>query len=99
MFILKLLLKLIVLPLALIVSLIKWAGVFLTSASAAIFIMFSVICLMIAGLGYLMGVETASEAGSVVVIAFVSFMLPVVAGWLVMKIDALNEMLWDVVRS
>ena len=99
MMLLKLPFKLIALPVALAVTVAQWVGVFLTSFAGAVFYILSGVFFLIAVLGYLMGIHTGSEAIRMLGIAFVVFVLPVIAGWLIGKVAALNEMLWDFIKS
>ncbi len=55
------LLKLIALPVALAVTVIKWIGVFLTSFAGVIFYILSGLSFLIAVLSYLMGISTGAE--------------------------------------
>ncbi|MCC8125942.1 MAG: CD1845 family protein [Clostridiales bacterium] len=96
---LKLPLKLIVLPIALVVTVAKWAGIFMTSFAVAICCMLSCLCVVLGVLSYLMGIRTGSEAIEALVIGFVIFLLPVMASWLIEKVVLLNEMLWDFIKS
>ncbi|MCD8148331.1 MAG: CD1845 family protein [Clostridiales bacterium] len=96
---LKLPLKLIAFPAALVVTLAQWAGVFLTSFAGAILYILSGLCFLIAVLGYLMGIHTGSEAACMFGVGFVAFGLPLVAGWLIGKASVLNAALWDFIKS
>ncbi|MCC8102266.1 MAG: CD1845 family protein [Clostridiales bacterium] len=99
MMLIKLPFKLIALPVVLAVTVAQWVGVFLTSFAGAVYYILSGLCFLIAILGYLMGIHTGSEAIRMLVIGFVVFALPVAAGWLIGKAAALNEMLWDFIKS
>lgn len=99
MILLKILLKIIALPMAVIVTAAKWFGVFLTSFAGAVFYIFSGLCFLVAVLSHLMGISTEREAVTILVTGFVSFALPFIAGWLIGKIAVLNEILWDFIKS
>ncbi len=99
MTLLKIPLKIIALPIALIVTVAQWFGLFLTSFAGAIFYIFSGLCFLIAVLSYLMGISTGAEAVRMLVIGFVAFALPFVAGWVIGMIAALKENLWDFIKS
>ncbi|MCD8147389.1 MAG: CD1845 family protein [Clostridiales bacterium] len=99
MTLLKLPLKLIALPVALAVTIAKWAGVFLTSFAGAIFYLLSGLCFVLAVLSYLMGISTGAEAIRMLVIGFVAFVLPFAAGWVIGVVDALSDSLWDFIKS
>lgn len=99
MILLKIPLKIIALPMAVIVTVAKWFGVFLTSFAGAVFYIFSGLCFLVAVLSYLMGISTGREAVTILITGFVSFALPFIAGWLIGKIAVINEILWDFIKS
>ncbi|MCD7804814.1 MAG: hypothetical protein LUH03_06665 [Oscillospiraceae bacterium] len=99
MTLLKIPLKVIALPIALIVTVAQWFSLFLTSFAGAIFYIFSGLCFLIAILGYLMGICTGTESVRTLVIGFVAFVLPFVAGWAIAVVVALKESLWDFIKS
>jgi len=93
------LLKLIALPVALAVTVVKWIGVFLTSFAGVLFYILAGLCFLLAVLSYLMGIHTGAEALRMLVIGFVAFVLPFAAGWVIGVVDALSDSLWDFIRS
>ena len=99
MTLLKLPFKIIALPIALTVTVIQWFGIFLTSFAGAIFYIFSGLCFVLAALSYLMGISTGAEAVRMLVIGFVSFVLPFVAGWVIGMIAVVKECLWNFIKS
>ncbi|MCD7757700.1 MAG: CD1845 family protein [Clostridiales bacterium] len=99
MTLLKLPLKLVALPVALAVTIAKWAGVFLASFAGTIFYLLSGLCFVIAVLSYLMGICTGGEAVEVLVMGFVAFVLPFAAGWVIGVVDSLSDSLWDFIKS
>ncbi len=96
---LKLPLKLIALPVALVVTIAKWVGVFLTSFAGVLFYIFSGLCFVLAILSYLMGINTGAEAIRMLPVGFVAFVLPFAAGWVIGVVDALSDSLWDFIKS
>jgi len=99
MILLKIPFKIIALPIVLAVTVVQWFGIFLTSFAGAIFYIFSGLCFVLAILSYLMGISTGAEAVRMLVIGFVSFALPFIAGWVIGMIATLNETLWDFIKS
>jgi len=99
MTLLKIPFKIIAVPIALAVTVVQWVRIFLTSFAGAIFYIFSGLCFLIAVLSYLMGISTGAEAVRMLVIGFVSFALPFVAGWVIGIIAAMKESLWDFIKS
>ena len=70
---LKIPFKLIAMPIALVVTVVQWFGIFLTSFAGAIFYIFSGLCFLIALLSYMMGISAGAETVRMLVIGFVSF--------------------------
>lgn len=99
MFLLKLVLKIIVLPLMLAVTLLQWAGVFLVGFSAVIFNLFAGLCFMVAVLSCLMGIANGATAFSTLIMGFVIFMIPHIGEAVVTVIAVFNSGLRDFLRS
>ncbi|MCD7957316.1 MAG: CD1845 family protein [Lachnospiraceae bacterium] len=99
MTLLKIPFKIIAVPIALVVTVVQWFGIFLTSFAGAIFYIFSGLCFLIAVLSYLMGISAGAEAVQMLVMGFVAFVLPFIAGWVIGMITALKENLWDFIKS
>ncbi|MCD7717274.1 MAG: hypothetical protein LUI39_12640 [Lachnospiraceae bacterium] len=95
---LKLSLKLLVLPMAVIVTVLQWFAIFLTSFVGAVLYMFSGVCFLAAVLGFLMNICTGAEAVKMLTTGFVAFVLPFASGWLIGKIAVLNAILWDFIK-
>ncbi|MCD7717055.1 MAG: hypothetical protein LUI39_11490 [Lachnospiraceae bacterium] len=98
MTLLKLSLKLLVLPTAVIVTVLQWFAIFLTSFVGAVLYMFSGVCFLAAVLGFLMNICTGPEAVKMLTTGFGVFVLPFAAGWLIGKIAALKVILWDLIK-
>ncbi len=77
---LKLPLKLIMLPVMLVITIAKWIGAFLTSFAGVLFYILSGLCFMLAVLSYLMGISTGADAIRMLAIGFVAFVLPFAPG-------------------
>jgi lipoprotein len=97
--IMRLLLKLIVLPVMLAFTLFFWVSCFLLSFSGAILYLFSGICFLLAGFCYLAGICSGTETVRTLAVGFVAFALPNIAGWLVTGLAAINARLCDFLRS
>ncbi|MCD8127124.1 MAG: CD1845 family protein [Clostridiales bacterium] len=99
MTLLKIPLKLIVLPIAILITVAQWFGIFLTSFGGAILYILSGLFFLIAILSYLMGISTGQDTVQMLATGFVIFVLPFAAGWLIGMIAALKESLWDFIKS
>ncbi len=99
MFLLKLPFKIIALPLVAVLTLVKWAGIFLTHFSAIWFDLFAGLCFLVAVLGYPMQVCTRQEAIRILVMGFVSFLIPVGADGVIAAVAAIQGILWEFICS
>ena len=99
MFLLKLPFKIIALPLVAVLTLVKWVGIFLTHFSAIWFNLFAGLCFLVAVLGYPMQVCTGREAVKILVMGFVSFLIPVVADGVIAVVAAIQSVLWGFICS
>ncbi len=99
MFLLKLPFKIIALPLVAVLTLVKWVGIFLTRFSAIWFDLLAGLCFLVAVLGYPMQVCTRQEAIRILVIGFVSFLIPVVADGVIAAVTAVQIVLWSFICS
>ncbi|MCD7805207.1 MAG: hypothetical protein LUH03_08715 [Oscillospiraceae bacterium] len=99
MFLLKLPFKIIALPLVAVLALVKWAGIFLTHFSALWFDLFAGLCFLVTVLGYPMHVCTGQEAIRILVMGFVSFLIPVVADGVIATVAAVQSVLWGFICS
>jgi len=99
MLIFRWLLKLMMLPVMLLVTLILWIGIFLTSFSGIILYLFSGFCFLLAAACYLMGICSGAEAVRTLMVGFAAFVLPHFAEWALTGIAAINAGLCDFLRS
>ena len=91
--------KLLALPLMLAVTLIKWVGIFFTSFSAIIFNLLAGLVFLITVIGFVFGVTAGAEAVKMLAVAFVVFIIPHIAEWLIVRVAALNYGLRDFIKS
>jgi len=97
--IIRFLLKMVVFPIMLIVTVIQWFGAFIIGFSAAVFNVLAGLFLLVAILSYLMGLSAGTEAVKMIVAGFIVFMIPIVGEWIVTAITALNMGMRDFIRS
>lgn len=90
MFLLRLLLKLILLPVMLAVTLLQWIGIFLTGFSSVIFYILSGIVFLTAVLSWAFQIAPSAEVLKMLTIAFVVFIVPNIGEWIVERISDLN---------
>lgn len=99
MIVLKFIVKIIVIPVMLAITLLQWIGIFLIGFSSVIFNLFAGLCFMIAVLSYLMQLCTGMEALQMLTIAFVVFLIPHIGEWIVTRIASINYGLRNFIRS
>ncbi len=99
MWLIKLPVKIIAIPLMIVVTLLQWFGVFLVGCSSFILNLFAGICLLLATLGYLMQINTGAESIRMIIVGFVVFMVPVVGEWIIDRVMDINIGLRSFIRS
>ena len=99
MFLLKLIVKIILLPVMLIIILVQWIGIFLTGLAGGILNLLAILFALVAGAAFLMGLASGSEALKMLAVGFVLFILPMIAERIIIGITALRCNLADYIRS
>ena len=92
MFFIKLVVKVVVFPVMLAMTLIQWVGEFLLGMSAVILNIIAGLILLIAGLSYLMGICEGQEALIIVLTGFL-FFLPLMSSLKSLKIQAFLKLI------
>ena len=99
MALIKIFFKLLVLPLIAAVTLIQWVGIFLTQFSTIVFNLLARLIFLIAVAGLMLGIGTGAEAVQMMMVAFVIFIIPHFAEWLLIRIAAVNYRLREFIKS
>ena len=99
MFILKWFFKLLALPFLLALTLLFWAGVFVTGFSAIVFNLLACLCFFVAVASLLFGLSSGQVALWTLIVGFCVFLIPHIAQWLLVKIALLKDNLGDFIRS
>ena len=97
--IIRFLLKIVVFPIMLIVTVIQWFGAFIIGFSSAVFNVLAGLFLLVAVLSYLMGLSAGAEAVKMLAAGFIVFMIPLAGEWVVTAITALNIGMRNFIRS
>ena len=95
----KLFLKMLALPIMMAVTLIQWVGIFLTQFSTIVFNLLAGLIFLIAVAGLMLGIGTGAEAVQMMMVAFVIFIIPHLAEWLITRIAAVNYRLREFIKS
>ncbi len=99
MFLLKLIGKIILIPIMFALTLFQWIGFFLTGLAGGILSILALIFSLVAGAAFLMGLASGAEALKMLAIGFVLFILPVIAERIIIGITAIRCNLVDFIRS
>lgn len=99
MFLLKLLMKVIVFPVMLTMTLIQWVGEFLIGLSSVILNLIAGLILLIAGLAFLLGIIDGQEALIMALTGFLFFLIPRIGGVVVGIISVANDGLRRLMKS
>ena len=90
----KLIIKLLVLPLIVAVTLIQWVGIFFTQFSTVIFNLLAGLMFLITIAGWMFGISAGAETLQLLAVTFVVFIIPHIAEWLI-----INYGLRDFIKS
>ena len=99
MFLLKLFGKIVAIPIMLILTLVKWVGVFLISVSSVVFNLLAGLFFLVGVTSYILGLTAEPEALKMLIAGFVIFMIPVAGEAIVTAISAANAGLHDFIMS
>lgn len=99
MALIKMFLKLLVLPLIAAVTLMQWVGIFLTQFSTVIFNMLAGLMFLITIAGWMFGISTGADTIQMLAVAFVVFIIPHFAEWVIIRIAAINYGLREFIKS
>lgn len=99
MMIVKLIMKVVLLPVLMLTIIGQWIGAFFTGIASVILGLLSTLAWVVAILSYLMGISSGREALQMMVIAFVAFILPQICSWLIEGIVSLRCSIGNFMRS
>lgn len=99
MALIKMFFKLLALPIIVAVTVIQWVGIFLTQFSTVIFHLLAGLMFLLAVVGFMFGIGTGAETLQMLTVAFVVFIIPHIAEWLILRIAAINYGLRDFIKS
>ena len=88
-----------VLPLIVAVTMIQWVGIFFTQFSTVIFNLLAELMFLITIAGWMFGISAGAETLRLLAVAFVVFIIPHIAEWLIVRIAVINYGLRDFIKS
>lgn len=90
MVVVKLIIKILLLPVRISLTIVQLVVMFITWLSATVFHALSGIICITAVLGYGFGQETGTEASRMLLVGFILYILPVLFGWAVMWLETIK---------
>ena len=99
MIFLKIIAKVLLLPVIVVLTAIQWIGIFLNSISGVILGILAFIFALTGIASLAFGLASGPEALKMIVAGFVIFMIPVAGEWILTMIEALHTGLCDFIRS
>lgn len=99
MIVLKIIAKILLLPVIVALTVIQWIGIFLNSISGVILGILAFIFALTGIASLVCGLASGPEALRMIAIGFVIFMIPVAGEWILTMIEAVHTGLLDFIRS
>ena len=99
MIFLKIIAKVLLLPVIVVLTAIQWIGIFLNSISGVILGILAFIFALTGIASLVFGLASGPEALKMIAAGFVIFMIPVAGEWILTMIEALHTALCDYIRS
>ena len=99
MILLKIIAKILLIPVIVVLTMVQWAGIFLNSLSGVVLGILAFIFAMTGIASLMFGLASGSEALKMIITGFVIFMVPVLGEWFVTMITVVNTGLRDFIRK
>lgn len=90
MVVVRIIIRILLLPVRMCLTIIQLVVMFITWLSATVFNILSGIICITAILGYGFGQETGTEAIRMLVVGFILYVLPILAGWIVVWLETIK---------
>ncbi len=91
--------KIILLPVACVLTLIQWIGIFLNSISGVVMGILSFLFVLTGTASLLFGLASGPEFWKMIITAFVIFLIPHIGNWLIERIALLRCLVGNFIRS
>ena len=96
---LKVIVKNVLLPVAAVMMLIQWIGIFLNSISGVVMGIMSFLFVLTAATSLIFGLASGQECLTMIAVAFVFFLIPYAGSWLIERVVLLRCQIGDYIRS
>ena len=90
MFLLKLMIRVVLLPIVTVMAVLQWLGIFLASLARGILNILALLFSLVAGAAFLFGLASGSEALKLLTVGFVLFILPLIAERIIIGITTIR---------
>ena len=91
--------KIILLPVACVLTLIQWIGIFLNSISGVVMGILSFLFVLTGTASLLFGLASGPEFWKMIITAFVIFLIPHIGDWMIERSTLLRYLVGDFIRS
>ena len=91
--------KIILLPVACVLTLIQWIGIFPNSISGVVMGILSFLFVLTGTASLLFGLASGPEFWKMIITAFVIFLIPHIGDWMIERITLLRYLVGDFIRS
>jgi hypothetical protein len=91
--------KIMLLPVACVLTLIQWIGIFLNSISGVVMGILSFLFVLTGTASLLFGLASGPEFWKMIITAFVIFLIPHIGDWMIERITLLRYLIGDCIRS
>ena len=91
--------KIILLPVACVLTLIQWIGIFLNSISGVVMGILSFLFVLTGTASLLFGLASGPEFWKMIITAVVIFLIPHIGDWMIERITLLRYLVGDFIRS
>ena len=91
--------KIVLLPMVVVLTLIQWIGIFLNSISGVVMGILSFLFVLTGLASLLFGLASGPEFLKMMITAFVIFLIPHIGNWIVERIALLRFLIGDFIRS
>ena len=99
MIFLKIIAKVLLLPVIVVLTAIQWIGIFLNSISGVVMGILSFLFVLTGTASLLFGLASGPEFWKMIITAFVIFLIPHIGDWMIERITLLRYLVGDFIRS
>ena len=99
MSVLRIIAKILLIPVIAALTLIQWIGIFLNSISGVVMGILSFLFVLTGTASLLFGLASGPEFWKMIITAFVIFLIPHIGDWMIERITLLRYLVGDFIRS